>query len=509
MSRELILAHDFGTSGVKACIFDAEGNFLAEAYDTYKTEYPHEGYAEHNPNDWWEALKLSTKKVVAEAGVETERIKAISFSSHGMGAIPIDRDGNLLVERAMIWSDARSTKEARCIVEKVGEREHYEMTGNSFDLSMYPAAKILWIKNNLPEVFAKTAKFIGPKEYLILRMTGEVGVTDYGEAGMSGLYNLRTHRWDPALMEISGIDESKLCQVVDGTHVVGGLTRGAAEDMGLCPGTPVVLGSWDNYACATGGGVRKAGEMVLCMGTAGWMGINHSAPIMTPNNMTNVVYVGNGAYFTSIHSHAACAAYDWVIQNMCAYLKQDGSALKAAERLASEVPAGSDKLFFLPAMFAGNTFYSSSALCGTFVGLKMMQDNAHIIRAAMEGVAFDLMMGAELFKEQNALPNSCNLIGGGANSDLWRQILADMCGVTMMRPKNLQHIGALGAALIAGVGVGLIRDFDMAAEITKTDDIARPNPENAGVYKKLLPVYREFYEALMPVYQELQGIQLA
>ena len=176
MSRELILAHDFGTSGVKACIFDAEGNFLAEAYDTYKTEYPHEGYAEHNPNDWWEALKLSTKKVVAEAGVEAERIKAISFSSHGMGAIPIDRDGNLLVERAMIWSDARSTKEARYIVEKVGEREHYEMTGNSFDLSMYPAAKILWMRNNMPDVFAKTAKFIGPKEYLILRMTGVAGV---------------------------------------------------------------------------------------------------------------------------------------------------------------------------------------------------------------------------------------------------------------------------------------------------------------------------------------------
>lgn len=508
MTKELILAHDFGTSGVKACLFDTQGNFLAESYNTYQTYYPQAGYAEHCPNDWWEALKAATRQVVSVAGVEPERVKAISFSSHGMGAIPIDQDGNLLLDRVMIWSDARSTKEAACILEQVGEREHYEMTGNSFDLSMYPAAKLLWLRNNMPDVFAKAARFIGPKEYLIQRMTGVVGFTDYGEAGMSGLYNLRTHQYDPMLMEISGVDESKLCQVVDGTHVMGGLTRAAAADMGLCPDTPVVLGSWDNYACATGGGVRKKGEMVLCMGTAGWMGINHDKPIMTPTNMTNVVYVGNDTYFTSIHSHSACAAYDWVLKNMCAQLQQEANPLKKAEELAAAVPAGSDKLFFLPSMLAGNTFYSSSALCGTFVGLKMMQSSGHIIRAAMEGVGFDLMMGAELLKEQGALPSNCNLIGGGAKSDLWRQILADMCGVAMMRPRNLQYIGALGAALMAGVGTGLIRDFDMAAEITKSEDVAQPQAENAEIYKKLLPVYRKAYEGLMPVYSELQAVGL-
>lgn len=508
MMNDLILAFDFGTSGVKSCIFDTKGNFLAEGYDTYQTHYPQAGYVEHDPNDWWEAMKTATRKVLAASGIQPAQIKATSFSAHGMGVIPVDADGNVLTERVMLWNDIRATEEAKLLLESIGERERYEMTGTSFDLSMQPAAKILWIKRNQPEVFAKTAKFLSPKEYLIQRMTGIFGFTDYSIAGTTGLYNLREHRWDPKLLALSGIDESHLCKVVDGTHLMGGLTSAAAAEMGLCEGTAVVLGSWDNYACATGGGVRKKGEMVLCMGTAGWMAVNHDTPIMTPDNMTNVVYVGNNTYFTSIHTHAACAAYDWVINNACTYLKSEKNPLKAAEELAKAVPVGSDKLFFLPSMFAGNTFYSSSALCGTFVGLKMLQGTGHLIRAAMEGVGFDLMMGAELMQSQNALPANCCLIGGGAKSNLWRQILADMCQVTMTSPNNMQHIGAFGAALMAGVGTGLIENFDKATDIVKTDDKAVPIAENTNIYKALLPVYRKFYEQLLPAYKMLQDVKI-
>jgi len=507
MSKQLILAHDLGTSGDKACLFDTEGNFLAEAYHTYPTYYPAEGFVEHDPRTWWEAVRNSSREVIKNADARPEDIKAISFSSHGMGVIPVDREGNLLVERVMIWNDARSTKEAAHILEKTGERAHYEKTGNSFDLALYPAAKILWVKHNMPEVYQKTYKFLSTKEYLIHKMTGVIGYTDYGEAGMSGLFNLNTHQWDPELLEISEVEEDKLLTPVDPTHVMGGLTEEAANEMGLCKDTPVVLGSWDNYACATGAGVR-GGSMAVCLGTAGWIGVNHEKPIMTPDNMTNVVYVGNDTYFTSVHSHSAGASYDWVINKLCSYLQNDKYPLKLAEELASEVPAGSDKLFFLPSMFSGNTFYSSSALCGSFVGMKMFQDNGHVIRSAMEGVGYDLMMGAELFRKEGAMPEQCNLIGGGAHSTLWGQIIADMFESKMMRPKNLQYIGALGAALIAGVGCGIIKNFQIAAEITKSDNISIPNEAETIVYQKLLPVYRKFYEQLMPAYKELQNIVL-
>ena len=505
--KKLILAHDLGTSGDKACLFDTEGNFLAEAYTEYPTYYPQEGFIEHDPTTWWEAVKNSSKEVVKNADADPADVKAISFSAHGMGVIPVDRDGNLLVDRVMIWNDSRSTKEAEYIVNTVGERRHYEMTGNSFDLALYPAAKILWLKRNMPEVYDRTWKFLSTKEYLIHKMTGFIRYTDYGEAGMSGLYNLNTHEWDEELLRVSEVDRDKLLEPADSTQVMGGLTKDAAEQMGLCEGTKVVLGSWDNYACATGAGVR-GGSMPVCLGTAGWLGVNHSAPIMTPDNMTNVVYVGNDTYFTSIHSHSAGASYDWVIRNLCGSLEKYEKPLAKAEELASKVKPGSDKLFFLPSMFSGNTFYSSSALNGSFVGFKMLQDTGHVIRAAMEGVGFDLMMGANLFREVGAMPEQCNLIGGGAHSGLWGQIIADMFQSRMMRPKNLQYIGALGAAIIAGVGTGLFENFEMALEITKSDNISVPDPETGEIYQKLLPVYKEFYEALLPVYRDLQKIEL-
>lgn len=505
--RNLILSHDLGTSGDKACIFDANGDFLAEAYYEYPTFYPKEGFIEHDPETWWNAVKESSRDVVAKAKVAPSEVQAISFSAHGMGVIPVDKDGGLLMKHVMIWNDMRSTKEAAVILDAFGERNHYDMTGNSFDLALYPAAKILWVRRNMPDVYEKTWKFLSTKEYLIHKMTGLIRYTDYGEAGMSGLYNLNTHCWDPDLLRVSKVDKDKLLEPVDSTQKMGGLSRKAADEMGLVEGTPVILGSWDNYACATGAGVRS-GSMPVCIGTAGWIGVNHTKPITAADSMTNVVYVGNDTYFTSVHTHSAAASFDWIIDNLCEQYKDCENPFREAEKKAAAVPPGSEKLFFLPSMFAGNTFYSSSALNGSLVGLKMHHTNAHVVRAAMEGVGFDLMMGADLFRREGAMPGQCSLIGGGSHSPFWSQIISDMFESRMMRPKNAQYIGALGAALIAGVGTGLIDGFKMAAEITRSDDIFLPQKEATESYRKLLPVYRKFYEQLLPAYKELQKIEL-
>jgi len=508
MSRQLILAHDLGTSGNKACIFDINGEFLADGYDTYDTHYPQAGYAEHKPEDWWEAVRTSTKKVVEAAGVDPKDIKAISFSAHGMGVIPVDKNGKLIAERTMVWMDARATKEAEYIVEKSGARAHYEKTGNSFDLALYPAAKYLWLKRNQPEVYKKAFKFLGTKEYIIQKMTGQIKYTDYGEVGMSGLFNINEHDYDEELLALSEIDREKLLEPADCTTPMGELTKQAAEEMGLAEGTKVVLGSWDNYACAVGGGVLNKGTFVTCLGTAGWVGVNADKPLMSPDFMSNIVYVGDNTYFTSAHSHSACVAYEWVLDNMCSYLKEDDKIdYDKAEELASAVPIGSDKLFFMPSMFSGNTFYSDAQLTGSFVGLKMLHTNAHLIRSAMEGVGFDLMMGIDFFKQMNVMSDEARLIGGGANSDLWMQILSSMFDVEMVRPKNLQHIGALGAAAIAGVGAGLIKDFKVVDELIKSDDIKQPIKNEHESYEKLLPVFKKFYEQLIPAYREFGNLK--
>lgn len=507
MAEFYILAYDLGTSGAKACIFDESGRFVAEGYDTYETEYPKEGWAVHDPLKWWEVLKAATKKLISQSGIAPETIKAISFSSHGGALVPVDRDGNVLANRVMVWNDSRCTAEAKYILDSIGAKEHYRRTGRSMDLSISTSAKLLWLKKYEPELYEKTYKFLGAKEYMILRMTGEMGFTDYAEQSSSGAYSNLLCDWDPELVKICQLDLSKQCAPTEPTTVIGTLTQIAAADMGLHPGTPVVLGSWDNYACATGGGIHS-GKMVLCLGTAGWFGLNNGKPISIPNCTPNIVHAGKDTFFTSIHSHSACAAYDWIKQTMCGYLAEKDKPFQVAEELAKNISAGADKLFFLPAMFTGNTFYSDNSLCGSLVGLKMFQDNGHIIRAAMEGPVFDLMIGTELLRENGVIPDRCTIIGGGAKSDLWVQIVADMFHMPVMRPKSPQHIGALGAALYAGVGTGLIPDFSAAADIIKTDDVIYPNEENYQKYKRLLPIYRRFYEQLMPVYRELQDITI-
>ena len=493
----LILAHDFGTSGDKACLFDAEGKFLAEATCDYPIYYPNPGWAEQKPEDWWTAVKAASQVVMQKAKAQPKDVKAVSFSAQGMAVIPVDQNGSLLTERSMIWMDTRSGKEGERILKEFGERRHYERTGNGFDIAMYPAAKILWIKKNMPEVYRKTYKFLGCKEYLIQKMTGTISKTDYTEAGLGGFYDLHNHRFDPELLALSEADEEKLLEPTDVTAVIGSLTAGAAEEMGLAPDTPVVLGSWDNFACSTGAGARTKGNMAVYLGTAGWLSIMHDKPMLADDCFVNNVYVGEGNYFTIFCTNAACAAFDWVMDHFCGRFERD---FQKAEETARKASAGAGGMFYLPALYAGNNFYSDANLCGTYLGITPQSTDADVIRAAMEGVGFDLMMGAEFFRGRGALPQKANMIGGGANSGLWMDILASMFGIRLSAPRNRQHIGALGAALNGMVGIGMLEDFEAANDMIISERTAGPNKEEREIYQKLLPVFQNFYEALMPAY---------
>lgn len=493
----LILAHDFGTTSDKACLFDAEGSFLAEATCDYPIYYPHPGWAEQNPEDWWTAVKAASQAVMEKSNALPKDVKAVSFSAQGMAVIPVDRQGIPLTERSMIWMDTRPKKEGEYILKEFGARRHYERTGNGFDIAMYPAAKILWLKKHMPEIYQKTYKFLGCKEYLIHKMTGVIGKTDYTESGLGGFYDLHNRRFDPELLALSETDEEKLLEPVDVTAVIGGLTSKAAAEMGLAADTPVVIGSWDNFACSTGAGARTKGNMAVYLGTAGWLSITHSEPMLAQDCMVNNVYVGQDTYFPIFNTNAACAAFDWVMDYFCGSLGRD---FKKAEELAAGVPAGSEGMFYLPALYAGNSFYSDANLCGTYLGITPQSTDAHVIRAAMEGVGFDLMMGAEFFRGRGALPWQANIIGGGANSEVWMDILASMFGICLSAPKNRRHIGALGAALNGMVGTGMIRDFDVAGGMITPQRTAHPNAADREAYLHLLPAFREFYEALTPAY---------
>lgn len=498
--RELILAHDLGTSSNKACLFNIDGKLIDSANKMYATYFPESGYAEQDPEDWWEAVKFTTDEVIRNNNVKPEEIKGISFSAQSLGCIPVDKNGNCIREKTIIWMDNRATKEAEYIVEKYGARNHYETTGNSFDVSLYPCSKIMWMMKHEPEIYDKTYKFIGTKEYIIARLTGVVGYTDYSEAGMSGMFNLLNHDYEEKLLEITNIDKEKLCIPKKNTFVVGNVKSNIALELGLSTETKIVLGTLDNLACAIGAGCMKQGTYVTTLGTAGWIGVNSDAPIMSKDFNSNVMYVGDDIYHTSMHSHSACVAFDWVVKNM---LNDKNSDYIELEKMASEIKAGSEGLFFMPSFLSGNTIFSSPYLGGAFLGLKLHHNQSHIVRAALEGVGYDLMMGMEFYEKMGILPEEVRVIGGGSKNELWRKILASMFNTKITVPNNTQHIGAMGAAVIAAVGLGYMKDFSTIDSIIKPSSPLYPDEEETKIYKKYLPVYKEFYSSLIPIYEKI------
>jgi sugar (pentulose or hexulose) kinase len=473
-------------------------------YETYKTYYDQPGYAEHNPEDWWAAVKNTTKKVIAESGVDAAQIIAVSFSAHSLGCVPVDKNGSLLRKKVMIWMDSRSSIQSQHILSRYGARKHYETTGNSFDVSLYPIAKIMWIKENESEIYKKTYKFIGTKEYIISKLTGKVGITDFSEAGQSGMLNLYKHDYEEDLLKIADIDRNKLCDPTINTHIIGNVLPNLEQEVGLTSRTAVVMGTMDNMSCATGAGCMNQGTFVTNIGTAAWIGVNSDKPLMTPSFQSNVFYVGNGVYHTSIHSHTAAVVFDWVLDNMLKVYNRDYDQI---DKIAREAGIGADKLFFLPSFQSGNTIFSSVNLSGSLLGLRLHHNMSHIARAAMEGIGFDLMMGVDFYKSMGLKPLNIRMIGGGAKSGLWREIIANMLDASIEIPRNMQHIGALGAAAIAGVATGVFEDFSVVDKLVITSNTVQPDKSSNEKYNRLMPVYRKCYQSVMPIYDALAEIK--
>ena len=501
---ELILGHDLGSSGDKACIFDKHGKVLAEAYCTYETFFSADGGAVQKPEDWWKAVCIATKTVIEKAQICPKDIVAISFGAQGNALLPVDKKGNALKDSAVIWMDSRSRNEAKFLMEHIPEERYYEITGNAFERSMCPSAKLLYMKKNEGDILKYTYKIIGVKEYLILRLTGKFGFTDFGDASGSCMFDITKRKYSDEILDVVGVKSCILPEPLDCTEIVGTISAEASELTGLCQGTPVVLGTWDNFACATGAGVREKGKYVCYLGTAGWLGVDSLEPLRDSDMKLNVVYVGRGEYHNSAHSHAACMSLDWVLDNMCGGLGQE--KYHQATEMAERIPAGCDGVLFLPSMLRGNTFFQDASLKSCYIGLRPDIHTGHLIRAAMEGVGYDLLIGVDGLKKKGISPKESTIIGGGAKNDLWLQILTDMFGISLTRPANMQHIGAWGAAMIACVGVGIYPDFESIKGKVAAEKTFMPQRENAEIYQRNMQRMKTAYQSMIELYKKLDQV---
>ncbi len=496
MGAKYILAHDMGTGGNKVVLYDSEGRLLGKSFHAYETFYPQPRWAEQRPLDWWQAIVDGTQKVLSDVQIDKSRIAAISFSGHGMGNVPVDKQGNLLRDKTMVWFDSRSTEQANRVIEKIGLDRWYQITGCAYDPAFFTGFKLMWIQDNDPDIFAKTQVFLATKDYIVMRLTGKF-LTDYSDMSFTGLFDINTREFSPELLRLSGIPREKLPSVHPSTYVAGDLLPEAARELDLPPGIPVVLGGEDVPCTAAGAGVVSEGRIYAYIGTSGWVSVASPTPLIKEGvRIPNIIHVVPNMYTPQMGVYSAGSTYQWVQQNICSHevsaaipLGMSPYDLMELEALSS--PVGANNLLFLPTFAGGGTIHENNPdLKGAYLNICPSHSKADLIRAALEGVSLDLGLLVHEYKGLGVKASEVRIVGGGGKSRLWRQILADVFGSKVIMTNIGQEAAALGAAMIGGVGVGIWKDFTIVDELTEVQSVSSPEPKNVRIYKQMLPIFK-------------------
>jgi xylulokinase len=481
-----ILAHDLGTTGNKANLFDESGALVASHLESYDVSYPRIGWAEQNPGDWWRAVRDSTRALLQASSVHPRDIAAVTFSGQMMGVAALDaRDRPL--RSAIIWADVRAVEEANLIAERCDADEVYRRTGHRVSPS-YPAAKMLWIKHHQPEIYAQARRFLLAKDYAALQLTG-VAATDYSDASGTNLFDLQTRTWCSDFLDRLEIEEAYLPRICPSTEVVGQVTQAASDETGLAAGTPVVIGGGDGACATVGAGAVNIGDAYCVLGTSSWIAFTSDKPLLDPQQRTFTFHnLHPSLYMPTGTMQSACGARDWLIRAMG----------EAPDEQIAAVPAGSNGLIFLPYLIGERSPWWNPQARAAFVGLTMNHSSVEMSRAVLEGVAMNLKLILDAFTRHTSF-RSLRLIGGGARSRVWQRILADVFSIPIEIPELLAEATSWGAAVAGGIGVGLYHAWAMAKAQTRVREVIEPDPHNVARYAELSAVFTDTYHALEPI----------
>ncbi len=503
---DYILAHDLGTTGDKATLFSADGELIGSCFSEYPTYYPKQGWAEQDPALYWGAFCESSKNLLEQAKLAAKEVACVCFSGQMMAALPLDGSGNPL-RNSIIWADLRATEQIEQLSKRVDADRVYELTGHRLSAS-YSAAKIMWIRDNEPEIYKKTAKFVHAKDYLAARLTGKI-FTDYSDASGMNLLDIGTLKWAEDLLAATEIDENKLPEIVESTQIVGKIKKEAAAQSGLAEGMPVVIGGGDG-ACATcGAGVVAEGEAYIYLGTSTWMAMASNKPLIDPSRRTfTFCHFLKGLYFPAGTMQSGGGSLQWFKNVLC-----DSEAAAAGQAgvdvydllalKAGEVACGSEGVIFLPYLMGERSPLWNPDARACFIGLSMLHDKRHMARAVLEGVAFNMRLIEEAFREQGVSSKEIRMIGGGAKSALWRSIFADIMEKPVVKLNFIDEATSIGAAIAGGVGVGIFSSIRDADKIVRCVDRTAAQSEHFPVYRKRYDVFKKSYQQLRDVFSLL------
>jgi len=495
MKSQYIIGIDIGTTGTKCIAFDPSGKEISSAYATYPMHQPHDGWAEEDPGDWWEAVCACLQSTTRD--IPKESIAGVGLSGQMHSLVLLDEHDRVL-RPAILWCDTRTGEECAAMERAIGRERLIEITGNPA-MPAFTASKLLWVRDHEPQLYKQVKHILLAKDYIRFVLTGE-RATDASDASGMQLLDVRKRAWSEELCQDLQIDPAILPTVYEGPQVTGYVTKTASALTGLPCGVPVAAGGGDNAASAIGAACVSAGHSFTTVGTSGVVLSPTDTPIIDKQGR---IHTFCAAVPSSWHllgtTQAAGLSLQW-------FRKQFAERLSYAEidRLSEVIPAGSERLIYLPFLMGSRTPVLDTDARGVFFGLSPLHTTGHMCRAVMEGVTYSLYSCVRAMQDIGAVTQDMAFGGGGANSPLWQGLLADVYGVDVKTLRQ-KETACLGAAILGGCAGGVYRSIEDGCEKAVCVDHVRPTDAEAhSRYEGYYRLYNELYFALRSSFADLQ-----
>lgn len=505
----LLLGIDVGTSGSKAILLGPDGSVKAAVTHEYPLSHPKPLWAEQDPELWWQATIKSIRGVMEKAGAGAGDIAAVGLTGQMHGLVMLDQEGTVL-RPAILWNDQRTGAQCASITEQIGEREVLELTGSQV-LPSFTAPKILWVRENEPEVYRRTAKILLPKDYVRYRLTGEF-FGEVSDASGTSLFDVGQRRWSDVIIRALDIPRAWLPEVTESQVASTKIDAGAAKLTGLNAGTPVVAGGGDQAAQAVGTGIFEEGVVSATLGTSGVLfAASDRFRVEPAGRLQAFCHAVPGQWHLMGCMLSAAGSFRWYRDTFGQAEVEEASrtgrdSYDLLTQGAAKVSAGCEGLIFLPYLTGERTPYPDPNARGVFFGMTLRHGRDHMTRSVLEGVTYGLRDSLELMRDLGIDVSQLRASGGGARSPFWRQMLADVFGAEIVTV-NAEEGAAYGAALLAGVGGGVFKDVPEACRTAiQVTGKAEPDQATAAVYQDFYPRYRALYPALASEFKALSEV---
>lgn len=485
----LYIGVDLGTSAVKLLLMNEKGEILNITSKEYPIFFPKPGWSEQNPTDWWEKSVEGIKELTKD--YDKSQVAGISFGGQMHGLVILDENDEV-IRPALLWNDGRTAAETDYLNEKIGKDKLSQYTAN-IAFTGFTAPKILWIKNNEPDNFAKIKKIMLPKDYLAYKMTGN-HCTDASDASGMLLFDVKNRCWSKEMMEICSVKEEQLAKVYESYEAVGHLTPEAAEALGLSTEVVVAAGAGDNAAAAVGTGTVGDGSCNISLGTSGTIFISSKNFGVDENNALHSFAHADGKYHLMGCMLSAASCNKWWMDTIIGtndYAKEQESITKLGE----------NNVYFLPYLMGERSPHNDPDARGTFIGMTMDTTRSDMTQAVLEGVAFALRDSLEVARKLGIKIDRSKICGGGAKSPLWKKIIANVLNVKIDVIES-EEGPALGGAMLAAVACKEFDSVEAAADaIVKITDTIEPDEKLVEAYNKKYNVFKQLYPQLKPIYK--------